>query len=222
MLKKEEKLLKSKSTKLMKFLGSDLFFNVLLGIFAVMILATGTFVMYLYGKENWWKEVHPISRKSESNIVLQLDPVAAPKTVENFLKKVDEKYFDGLKFHRVEDWVVQGGDPLSRDNDPSNDGTGGGEIPTEISSKSFIRGAVGVARGGDKAISNDSQFFITKTDSTFLDGEYTYFGRVLAGMDLVDSIKIGDVIEKIERGDVENTVRIYLAKDEKVLTTETN
>ncbi|GEM_PF-6584837 len=221
MLKKDEKFANFKSSKFMNFVGSDLFFNMLLGFFALMILATGTFLTYLYGKNTWWKEDHPISRKTSPDIVIKFNPSVAPKTVSNFMSKIESGYFDGLKFHRAEDWVVQGGDPLSRDNDPTNDGTGGGDIPTEISEEKFVRGSVGVARGPNKAISNDSQFFIVKNDtSDFLNGEYTYFGQVIAGMDLVDNIKVGDVIKKIEKID-DKTVRIYLLKDGETLTKET-
>ncbi len=131
-------------------------------------------------------------------IELDLYPDVAPKTVANFIEKAKAGYFNGLKIHRVEDWVVQGGDPLSKDDSKKNLwGTGGGEIETELSAKSFTKGALGVARGGDIKISNDSQFFIVKTDSQFLDNQYTIFGQVTAGMDVVEKSAIGDAIKSI-------------------------
>jgi peptidyl-prolyl cis-trans isomerase B (cyclophilin B) len=131
-----------------------------------------------------------VIKTSKGDITIELYTEDAPKTVANFLTKAGTSYYNGLTFHRVEDWVVQGGDP-------KGDGTGGGNMPTELNKKSFLRGAVGVARGGDIKISNDSQFFFTKKDSTFLDGQYTNFGQVTDGMDVVDKIAIGDKILSI-------------------------
>jgi peptidyl-prolyl cis-trans isomerase B (cyclophilin B) len=122
---------------------------------------------------------------------ITLDASAAPKTVENFVNKSKSGYYNGKIFHRVEDWVVQGGDP-------KGDGTGGGDQATELSDRNFKEGAVGVARGGDINISNDSQFFICTKDSSFLNNQYTYFGEVTTGMDIVKKIQIGDKIDSIE------------------------
>ena len=125
-------------------------------------------------------------------------PDAAPKTVKNFIEKADARYFDGLRFHRVEDWVIQGGDPLSRDESKKQLwGTGGGNIDTELSQLPFAVGAVGVARGGNIAVSNDSQFFIVKKDSQFLNSQYTLFGRVVGGMDVVLTTEQNDKINSI-------------------------
>jgi|SRR3989338_1161142 len=137
-------------------------------------------------------------KTDKGDIVLDLYPKAAPKTVENFVAKAKSGYFDGLKFHRVEDWVIQGGDPLS--SDPAKEqlwGTGGGDIETELSDLPFVEGALGVARGQDINISNDSQFFIVKRDSQFLDNKYTLFGQVTSGMDVVNQIEKGDKIISI-------------------------
>jgi cyclophilin family peptidyl-prolyl cis-trans isomerase len=135
---------------------------------------------------------------SRGAITLELYPKAAPKTVANFIAKAKAGYFDGLKFHRVEDWVIQGGDLLSRDEaNKQMWGTGGGDIETELSLLPFVVGALGVARGGDIKISNDSQFFITKKDSQFLNNQYTLFGQVTGGMDIVNSTQIGDTIKSV-------------------------
>jgi len=114
----------------------------------------------------------------------------APRTVERFAGKARNGFYDNLTFHRVEDWVVRGGDP-------KGPGTGGDRVPSEYNDLSFKLGAAGIARGQDPAFNNDSQFFIVKKDSTFLDKQYTNFGQVTAGMDVVAGIKIGDRIKKV-------------------------
>jgi hypothetical protein len=95
-----------------------------------------------------------------------------------------------LTFHRVEDWVVQGGDPQGT-------GTGGEKVPSEYNDLSFKLGSVGIARGPDPKINNGSQWFVVLKDSTFLDKQYTNFGQVTSGMDVVKGVKIGDKIKKI-------------------------
>lgn len=129
---------------------------------------------------------------AKGDIVIEMRPDLAPKTVANFLQKFNSGYCDNLTFHRVEDWVIQG-------CDPAGNGTGGNTtLPTETSDAPFTAGAVGVARKATpKELSNDSQFFITKTDSTFLNNEYTYFGQVVSGMDVVNNIAIGDKITSV-------------------------
>lgn len=129
----------------------------------------------------------------KGKFTIELRPDLAPKTTANFLDKFNSGYCNGLTFHRVEDWVVQG-------CDPKGDGTGGADsLPTETSQAPFTRGAVGVARKQTpKDISNDSQFFIVKKDSSFLNGEYTYFGQVVSGMDVVDKLTAGDKIGSVD------------------------
>lgn len=127
---------------------------------------------------------------SKGNITVEFYPEETPKTVENFAQKAQSNYYKGLKFHRVENWVVQGGDPLGN-------GTGGGKMPTELSKRPFVIGSVGVARGGDIQVSNDSQFFICTTECGFLTGQYTNFGTVVEGMDVVKKIAIGDTIQGV-------------------------
>ncbi|MEK7150714.1 MAG: peptidylprolyl isomerase [Patescibacteria group bacterium] len=137
-------------------------------------------------------------KTAKGSIIIDLYPKAAPKTVAGFIEKSKAGYFNGLKFHRVEDWVLQGGDPLSRDESKKSMwGTGGGNIETELSQMPFVIGAVGVARGGDIKISNDSQFFVVKKDAQFLNGQYTLFGQVTQGMDVVQNMTIGDTIQSI-------------------------
>jgi len=126
--------------------------------------------------------------KGEVEIALRADK--APRTVANFSQKATEGFYNNLTFHRVEDWVAQGGDP-------KGDGTGGGQMVTELNDLSFSEGAVGVARGGDINVSNDAQFFIVKSDASWLNGQYTNFGQVVRGMDVVQKLEIGDKILSI-------------------------
>ncbi len=130
---------------------------------------------------------------AKGRIVLKLytDPSAnVTRTIANFTEKANRGYFDGLTFHRVEDWIVQGGDPTGA-------GTGGGNMPAEYNQIPFTAGSLGVARGGDPAINNDSQFFIVKADSLYLNGQYTNFGYVVEGMDVLNRIAVRDKIIKM-------------------------
>jgi cyclophilin family peptidyl-prolyl cis-trans isomerase len=125
------------------------------------------------------------------SITIALRPDKAPQTVARFAAKARSGFYNGLVFHRVEDWVVQGGDPTGT-------GTGGERVPSEYNDLTFTLGAVGIARGSDPAFNNDSQWFIVKKDSTFLDRQYTNFGTVTSGMDLVQRIAKGDKIKTIQ------------------------
>lgn len=126
---------------------------------------------------------------SKGKFTLELRPDLAPESVTNFLNKWSAGYCNNTAFHRVEDWVVQG-------CDPQGNGLGGkNTMPTENSTESFMVGSVGVARKPyPKDMSNDSQFFIVKKNSLFLDGEYTYLGRVISGIETVNNLQPGDVI----------------------------
>lgn len=124
-------------------------------------------------------------------IVIQLRPDKAPKTVSNFAIRANTGRYDGLTFHRVEpNFVIQGGDP-------AGNGTGGGTQCTEPSDLPFVKGAVGIARGGNINISNDFQFFVCIGECRHLDNLYTNFGTVISGQDIADKIVIGDKIKTI-------------------------
>jgi peptidyl-prolyl cis-trans isomerase B (cyclophilin B) len=126
-------------------------------------------------------------------ITFEFLPDVAPKMVENFKDLAKTGFYNGTTFHRViNGFMIQGGDPLSKDDDPSNDGTGSGprKMPAEFTTKySHGRGIVSTARGNDPN-SGSCQFFIVQKDSRFLDNKYTIFGRVLEGMDVVDKISL--------------------------------
>ena len=136
---------------------------------------------------------------AKGDIVVQLDAGAAPLTVNNFTFLAEQGFYDGLTFHRVEPgFVIQGGDPLGT-------GTGGPgyTVPAEIE-LTHVEGAIAMARQGDEVnptrASSGSQFYITLAPTPQLDGAYTVFGQVIAGLDVVKSIAIGDVIETIAIG----------------------
>lgn len=121
----------------------------------------------------------------------------APNTVANFVKKANAGDYDGTTFHRVvPGFVAQGGDPLSK-TDPARAGTGGGKQATELSDLPFVKGAVGIARGGDINVSNDAQFYVCLDAAPHLNGQYTNFGAVTSGMDVVLGIKVGDKIKTV-------------------------
>jgi cyclophilin family peptidyl-prolyl cis-trans isomerase len=120
-----------------------------------------------------------------------LRPDKAPQTVARFAQKARSGFYQGLTFHRVENWVVQGGDP-------TGSGSGGNQVPSEYNDLPFVAGAVGIARSNNPAQMNDSQFFIVKIDSHHLDGMYANFGLLTSGMDVIQGIRIGDKIKTIK------------------------
>jgi len=138
------------------------------------------------------KETNYIKIETTRNkvILVELYPDVAPMTVENFKKLVAEKFYDGIIFHRViNGFVIQAGDP-------EGTGLGGSEktIKGEFASNgvennlSHTRGVISMARTSNDMDSASSQFFICQADATNLDGDYAAFGKVIAGMDVVDEI----------------------------------
>ncbi|MBI1798121.1 MAG: peptidylprolyl isomerase [Candidatus Eisenbacteria bacterium] len=132
---------------------------------------------------------------AQGTIVIRMREDAAPKTCANFRKLVKEGFYDGTYFHRViPGFMIQGGDPNTKNADPNDDGVGGPgyTVPAEIKLK-HLRGSVATARLGDggnpKRDSSGSQFFIDVREQPSLDaGGYTVFGEVISGMDAVDRI----------------------------------
>lgn len=112
------------------------------------------------------------------------------KTVANFTKLASESFYDGVTFHRViSGFMIQSGDPLSKDADWSNDGRGGPgyTFDDEINDHLLVKGSLAMANAGPNT--NGSQFFIVTAEATpWLDGKHTNFGRVIEGMEVVDKI----------------------------------
>ena len=128
----------------------------------------------------------------KGTIELHLDVIEAPLTVASFVALAERGFYDGLTFHRVEPgFVVQGGCPRGDGN-----GGPGYALRCEVTRRSYGRGSVGMALSGKDT--GGSQFFITLQPQPHLDGGYTLFGTVASGMDVVDRIRPGDVIERVE------------------------
>ena len=137
-----------------------------------------------------------ILETDHGNIRLEIYSRLMPKTSANFKDLVQEGFYEGLTFHRVEAWVVQGGDP-------AGDGTGQVDWALKLETNRRVlneRGVVGMARGVEPD-SAGSQFYILKDDASWLDGEYAVFGRVIEGMEIVDQLTAGDVILNITVAD---------------------
>jgi len=141
-----------------------------------------------------------IIKTSEGEMVLEFWPDVAPRHVENFKKLAQKGFYDGTCFHRViKGFMIQGGDPLTKDEaNQSRWGTGGPgyQIKAEFNDKPHVRGVLSLARSTDPT-SAGSQFFICHGDQRFLDRQYTAFGKLIKGDDVLDKIattptRVGD------------------------------
>ncbi|MEO7453725.1 MAG: peptidylprolyl isomerase [Fimbriimonadales bacterium] len=140
--------------------------------------------------------------ENRGQVVMELYPDKAPKTVEHFQRLVRSGFYNGILFHRVENkprpFVVTTGDPLTKTL-PLTDariGTGGSgtKVPFEKNDLAFANGTVGLSRDKENPNSGDSQFFITLGPQPFLEGTYVAFGRVIQGLDILKTIRLGDKI----------------------------
>ena len=144
----------------------------------------------------------------DGRVVIEMRPDLAPRHVARIKELVREGFYDGLTFHRVIDGF------MAQTGDPRGNGTGGSgvNIAAEFSDEPHTRGAVSMARSSEPN-SADSQFFIVFADARFLDRKYTFWGRVVSGMEFVDKIKRGS---KSNNGTVTNPdkiVRMQMATD---------
>jgi len=163
-------------------------------------------------------QVAVISTADYGDIVIELYPNVAPLMVERFKKLIQEGFYNGTAIHRINASarLIQGGDPLSKDNDPENDGAGEspyGNVPGEFSDLPFDVGTVGAARrgaspefNGRAAVSEEQardsancQFFITLAPAPQFDEDYTVFGQVIAGLTNAEIIMRAPVVEGTER-----------------------
>jgi cyclophilin family peptidyl-prolyl cis-trans isomerase/HEAT repeat protein len=137
------------------------------------------------------KRFNAVVKTSKGSFTIELLPDDAPLNVDNFIQLAKRGYFGGITIHRVvPNFVIQ-------DGDPRGDGNGGPgyQIRCEINEVPYQRGAVGMALSGKDT--GGSQWFVTHSPQPHLDGGYTVFGNVVAGMDIVDAIVRGDVIRSI-------------------------
>jgi peptidylprolyl isomerase len=142
-------------------------------------------------------------------VVIEMLPKIAPKHVERIKTLTRQKFYDGIVFHRVIDGF------MAQTGDPTGTGMGGSKMPdikAEFSDEPHIRGAVSMARASDPNSAN-SQFFIVTSDSRFLDGQYSVWGRVISGMEFVDKIKKGANRDGKVIGP-DGMVKVRVAKDE--------
>ncbi|PYN32046.1 MAG: peptidylprolyl isomerase [Candidatus Rokuibacteriota bacterium] len=138
------------------------------------------------------KQTGVIALEKGGEIRLEFFPEDAPKTVENFVTLTKKGFYNGLNFHRVvPDFVVQGGCP-------KGNGTGGPgyTIKAEFNKQKHVRGTLAMARS-QHPDSAGSQFYICYGNTPHLDGQYTVFGKVVSGMELVDRIKQGDKMTSV-------------------------
>jgi Peptidyl-prolyl cis-trans isomerase (rotamase) - cyclophilin family len=146
----------------------------------------------LPGQENLYAQYQiAIIKTNYGNITVELYGNESPITVNNFLNLAKKGFYNNTKLHRViKSFMIQGGDPNSRDRDISKHGLGGPgyKFQDEINNHKLVRGSLAMANAGPNT--NGSQFFIVTKDATpWLDGQHTNFGRVIAGMDVVDKIE---------------------------------
>jgi len=157
------------------------------GVIALMIVLAAAVIFW---PPNFGTPTVVKLETEKGDIVLNLYGKVMPRTVANFVRLVEEEFYNDLTFHRVEDFVLQGGDPNA-------DGTGGPGWTIEFESYRklrHVRGALGMARSPLDVNSAGSQFYIIKTPAHTLDGGYAVFGRVAEGMDVVDQMEVGDKI----------------------------
>ena len=147
------------------------------------------------------------------DIKLEFFNADAPKTVENFIKLAQSGFYSGTKFHRVmKDFMIQGGDPNSKDDDWSDDGRGGPgyAFEDEINQHQLVKGVLAMANAGPNT--NGSQFFIVTAEATpWLDGKHTVFGKVIEGMDVVS--KIENVVVNENNHPTEEVVVLQVTND---------
>lgn len=129
---------------------------------------------------------------SVGSFEIELFKDLSPKTVDNFVKLANDGFYDGIKFHRViKDFMIQGGDPLTKDDSMKDYwGTGGPgyKFDDEINNEVIVKGSFAMANAGSNT--NGSQFFIVTAEATpWLDGKHTNFGKVIKGMDIVMNIE---------------------------------
>ncbi|MEM6671227.1 MAG: peptidylprolyl isomerase [Planctomycetota bacterium] len=165
------------------------------------------------GKEKAWAEQNPYVIDNppladdaprvelvtdRGSIILGLDVERAPLHAKNFLARVEEDYYDGTRFHRViPGRIIQGGDPNSREDDPSQWGLGGPEqkVPSEESGLIHTEGVLAAAKTSGATESSGSQFYLTVSRQHQFDGNYVVYGRVLEGLEIIEEIAEGELRE---------------------------
>lgn len=144
-------------------------------------------------------DVEAVIRTDKGDILLRFFPDVAPVTVASFIHLARSGFFNGVTFHRVvPGFVIQGGDPKSKDPNAPDVGTGGPGyyLPAEFNDRPHRTGTLSMARS-QSPTSGGSQFFICLADQPSLDGQYTVFGETVSGMEVVQAIAAGDVMREV-------------------------
>lgn len=145
----------------------------------------------------------------DGDVMIELLPQVAPQHVARLKELSREDFYDGVVFHRVIDGF------MAQTGDPTGTGMGGSQLPdlpAEFSQEPHIRGAVSMARAQNPNSAN-SQFFIVFDEARFLDNQYSLFGRVIDGMEHVDSIKKGDQRANGQVNDPDKIIKMIVAAD---------
>ena len=193
-IKKIEKKEEVKTKEVKKEVKEKKDHKILLAIIGIIVvIALGITVNLIKGVDHSnlrsGKVYAQLTIKDFGDVMLELDADTAPITVTNFIDLANSGFYDNLSFHRIlKDFMMQGGDPLG-----NGTGDNGNYIEGEFETNghkndiSHVRGTISMARGDDPN-SASTQFFIVTTDSTFLDGNYAAFGKVVEGMDVLDKV----------------------------------
>lgn len=163
---------------------------VLMLMFAVSVQAETRNKKFTKEEIKKMSETTAVIETKFGNIELKFFPEVAPNHVNNFIELAKKGFYDGTIFHRViPGFMIQGGDPNSKNPDKASHGTGdpGHTVKAEFSDKPHKRGALSMARSGHPD-SAGSQFFICVGDARFLDKQYSVFGEAVSGLDVVDKI----------------------------------
>ncbi len=163
-----------------------------LSLLLTLALPSGIRAAEISGADSNAADQVAVIETSKGTMVVEFWPEVAPKTVANFKKLANEKFYDGTAFHRIlAGFMMQGGDPLTKDvANESMFGTGdpGYKIPAEFNNRKHTRGVLSMARSSDPD-SAGSQFFIMFNDAPSLDNNYTAFGKVIRGEDVIELIE---------------------------------
>ena len=194
--------------------------NIIFIVGIIIVIAIIFIINFVVGKKNLEREKAALLSGKHyveivvadyGNIQLELDADTAPITVTNFIKLVNQKFYDGLTFHRVVDgFMIQGGDPKGAGTGGSSETIKGEFTANGVTNNiSHKRGVISMARSNSMN-SASSQFFIMHQDNAGLDGNYAAFGHVIEGMDVVDKI--------VEKTPVEEDGESVLPENQPVIT----
>jgi len=172
--------------------------NLIMMLLLALVCITGCAVKQSNIRGEKMKNPTATIETNMGTMTLELFEDKAPITAGNFIKLAEEGFYDGTKFHRViKDFMIQGGDPNTKDKPQSTWGTGGPgySFNDEINQHKLVRGSLAMANSGPNT--NGSQFFVVTAESTpWLDGAHTNFGEVVSGMDIIDQIETSETKER--------------------------